>query len=160
MSSSRLLRPQKDTASSGHRSSTLTRPKQSPQPSPRPSSTSATRTSTSATSLLRSTTSLQPVPRSEVAKSLGLTEEEEEYYHEAFRIFDRDSSNSIDIHELQLAMLSIGLSPSFQELSAMIARVDVDQTGTVEFDEFLRMIVAQSGGLGNIRDDSDLREAF
>ena len=57
-------------------------------------------------------------------------------------------------------MLSIGLSPSPQQLAAMIARVDVDQTGTVEFDEFLRMIVAQSGGLGNIRDDSDLREAF
>lgn len=80
---------------------------------------------------------------------------------QAFRIFDRDSSLSIDIYELQAAMLSIGLHPSSAELAAMIARVDVDGTGTVDFDEFLRMIVQQTGGgLGKSGKEEEMKEAF
>ncbi|KAI9095597.1 calmodulin-beta, partial [Phlyctochytrium arcticum] len=57
----------------------------------------------------------------------------------AFNIFDRDHSGAIDIEELGAVMLSIGLSPTQDELLSMIDKVDADSTGTVEFDEFLQM---------------------
>ncbi|KAJ3043504.1 calmodulin-like 3 [Rhizophlyctis rosea] len=167
MSSSRLLgsdlKPSRDSLDSTRRPSSVVRPTRSTTTRPRANSggkKSLTKLAPAVGGFVpRSSSNVFPVKnlRSAVAESLGLTEEEEEYYREAFRIFDKDSSGAIDPSELLQAMLSIGLSPTPDELRAMIARVDVDQTGTVEFDEFLRMIVLQSGSISN---DGDVREAF
>ncbi|KAI9009657.1 calmodulin mutant SYNCAM15, partial [Gaertneriomyces semiglobifer] len=78
----------------------------------------------------------------------------------AFNLFDRDKSGAIDLHELGAVIQSLGMHATEAELRAMIANVDFDNTGTVEFDEFLQMSLdwmAQS----NRQDTAEqLHEAF
>ncbi|TPX63905.1 hypothetical protein SpCBS45565_g06272 [Spizellomyces sp. 'palustris'] len=92
-------------------------------------------------------------------KKFHLTDEEYEYYKEAFNLFDRDGSGAIDLEELGAVMLSIGLQPTQEELLNMIEKVDDDHTGTVEFDEFLQMShewMIQ----GRLETTDQIREAF
>ncbi|KAI8826622.1 uncharacterized protein EV422DRAFT_4326 [Fimicolochytrium jonesii] len=72
-------------------------------------------------------------------KTFWVTDDEYEYYKEAFTLFDRDKSGAIDIEELDAVMHSIGLQPTKDEIMSMIEKVDADHTGTVEFEEFLQM---------------------
>ncbi|KAJ3389411.1 hypothetical protein HDU84_008742 [Entophlyctis sp. JEL0112] len=60
-----------------------------------------------------------------------------EYYREAYTLFDADHNGYIDVHELGDVMRSCGMDPTEEEVRAMIAVVDVDGTGTIDFDEFL-----------------------
>lgn len=65
-----------------------------------------------------------------------LSEEEIEELREAFSIFDRDGSGSITSKELGIAMRSLGQNPSEEELETMMAEVDIDGNGELDFDEF------------------------
>lgn len=47
-------------------------------------------------------------------------------YREAFNLFDRDKSGEISIQELEVAMRSMGLNPTEDELKKLIAEVDKD----------------------------------
>ncbi|KAJ3406900.1 hypothetical protein HDV05_005696, partial [Chytridiales sp. JEL 0842] len=66
-----------------------------------------------------------------------LTPEQIEYYKEAYTIFDHDSNGVIDMTELSEVMQSLGINPTEEELYNMIKDVDLDNTGTIDFDEFL-----------------------
>jgi len=57
-----------------------------------------------------------------------------------FDIFDKDGNGSLDAKELKDAMAGIGLSPTDFELRAMIAGVDADGSGCIEWNEFLHMM--------------------
>ena len=54
--------------------------------------------------------------------------------------FDRDGGGSVDAEELGMLLLQLGQRLSDQDLRAMIAAVDLDGSGEIEFDEFLVMI--------------------
>ncbi|KAJ3122115.1 hypothetical protein HK100_012124 [Physocladia obscura] len=62
-----------------------------------------------------------------------------EYYREAYNIFDADHNGSIDVYELGNVMRSCGMDPTEDEVKQMISGVDVDGTGTIDFDEFLML---------------------
>ncbi|KAJ3016521.1 hypothetical protein HKX48_003996 [Thoreauomyces humboldtii] len=92
-------------------------------------------------------------------KTFWVSDEQYEYYKEAFNLFDRDKSGAIDLEELGAVMQSIGFQPSEEELMAMIDKVDADHTGTVEFDEFLQMShewMIQ----GRLETEDQIRDAF
>ena len=81
----------------------------------------------------------------------GLSEEEIEEIREAFNLFDTDGSGTIDPKELKAAMQSLGFEAKNQTIYQMIADIDKQGNGTIEFDDFLDMMTAKMS-------DKDTRE--
>ncbi|WP_226589919.1 EF-hand domain-containing protein [Microseira wollei] len=80
----------------------------------------------------------------EVEKNV-ITEEEVAKLWEAFKVFDTDGSSCISVEELGQVMRSLGQSPREIELRDMIKEVDVDLSGSIDFEEFKALMVAQKG---------------
>ncbi|KAK7790515.1 hypothetical protein R5R35_005261 [Gryllus longicercus] len=59
---------------------------------------------------------------------------------DAFELLDCDETGSIETKELRYAMLALGFEPSKEELVRIIAEVDKDHTGTVNLDEFTKLM--------------------
>ncbi len=81
----------------------------------------------------------------------GLTEEEVMEIKEAFDLFDNDKSGTIDTNELKQALKNLGIDAKNQTLSNMMADLDKDNSGTIDFDEFIDMMTAKMS-------DRDTRE--
>jgi hypothetical protein len=73
----------------------------------------------------------------------GLSEEEIEEIREAFNLFDTDGSGTIDPKELKAAMQSLGFEAKNQTIYQMIADIDKDGDGSIDFEEFLDMMTAK-----------------
>merc|ERR1711918_245377 len=58
----------------------------------------------------------------------------------------------IDVRELKAAMRALGFEVKNEELKKMVADVDNDGNGTIEFGEFLEMMTGKMG-------EKDTREA-
>lgn len=86
-----------------------------------------------------------------------LSDEQIAEFKEAFAMFDRNGDGCITTGELGFVMRRMGQDPSEEELEKLIAEIDVDGDGTVDFAEFLTMMVKKMH-----TDDSedDLIEAF
>jgi len=56
---------------------------------------------------------------------------------EVFDLFDTDGGGTVDVEELRHLMHTLGQTPSEEELQMRIKRVDVDNSGDINFDEFL-----------------------
>merc|ERR1712125_217282 len=74
-----------------------------------------------------------------------LTEEQLDEIREAFSLFDADASGMIDIRELKAAMRALGFEVKNEELKKMVADIDGDGNGTIEFGEFLQMMTGKMG---------------
>ena len=81
----------------------------------------------------------------------GLTEDEVEEIKEAFDLFDTDGSGTIDPKELKAAMQSLGFEAKNQTIFQMISDLDANQSGAIDFEEFLDMMTARMS-------DKDTRE--
>ena len=73
----------------------------------------------------------------------GLNEEEIMEIKEAFDLFDTDGGGSIDPKELKEAMNSLGLEARNQTIYQMITDLDADNSGAIEFSEFLDLMTAR-----------------
>merc|ERR1712021_91739 len=82
----------------------------------------------------------------------GLTSDEVEEIKEAFDLFDTDSSGAISVSELTSAMKSLGFDVKHAVVFQMIAELDADGSGEIEFEEFLDMMTARISDK-NSRDD-------
>merc|ERR1712226_318545 len=69
-----------------------------------------------------------------------LTDSQVDDFREAFLMFDKDKSGSIDSKELATVLRSLGMNPTPQELANMIAAVDKDGSNEIDFEEFLSMM--------------------
>eukprot|EP00929_Paragymnodinium_shiwhaense_P111332 TRINITY_DN7923_c0_g1_i1.p2 TRINITY_DN7923_c0_g1~~TRINITY_DN7923_c0_g1_i1.p2 ORF type:complete len:151 (-),score=59.22 TRINITY_DN7923_c0_g1_i1:208-660(-) len=87
-----------------------------------------------------------------------LTEAQIQEFAEAFQLFDADGSGTIDLTELGTVLRSLGQNPKEAELQRLINDVDVDKNGSLDFPEFLAVMVQQL----QTRDDPEkkLKEAF
>ncbi|KAI8553865.1 hypothetical protein RHMOL_Rhmol05G0048900 [Rhododendron molle] len=72
--------------------------------------------------------------------------EREEHLMAAFRYFDRDGSGSITVDELQQAWAEHNMTDVF--LDDIIREVDLDNDGTIDYQEFVTMM--QKGNVGGI----------
>lgn len=69
-----------------------------------------------------------------------LSEKDVEELREAFALFDKDNDGCITSKELLTVMHGLRLQITEQEIADIINNVDVDGSGTVDFNEFLRMM--------------------
>uniref|UniRef100_A0A3Q3IY36 Troponin C, skeletal muscle n=1 Tax=Monopterus albus TaxID=43700 RepID=A0A3Q3IY36_MONAL len=70
-----------------------------------------------------------------------LTEEMIAEFKAAFDMFDTDGGGDISTKELGTVMRMLGQNPTRQELDEIIEEVDEDGSGTIDFEEFLVMMV-------------------
>ncbi|KAH0573187.1 Centrin [Spironucleus salmonicida] len=74
-----------------------------------------------------------------------LTEEQKHEIREAFDLFDADGSGRIDVKELKVAMRALGFEPKRDELKRMISEVDSSGNGTLDLNDFFRIMTAKMG---------------
>jgi Ca2+-binding EF-hand superfamily protein len=72
-----------------------------------------------------------------------LTQRQKDEIREAFDLFDADASGTIDANELETAFRALGHEPKPGEIAKMIADIDKDGGGDVDFNEFLQMMTAK-----------------
>ena len=61
-------------------------------------------------------------------------DDNEEELREAFKVFDKDGSGSINAEELKLVMTTLGENLTEEELDEMIQEADIDGDGEVSFE--------------------------
>ncbi|KAF3904211.1 Calmodulin [Orbilia brochopaga] len=86
-----------------------------------------------------------------------LSADEVRTFREAFNHFDKDGNGEISIAELGEVMKGLGQNPTESELVDIIHEVDQNNTGTIDFDEFLALM-APRNDIRNL--ESELRDAF
>lgn len=86
-----------------------------------------------------------------------ITEEQIAEFKDAFSLFDSDNSGTITTAELGDVMRSLGQNPSEEDLQKMIDDVDQDGDGTIDFPEFLTMLVRS---MGDTDSHEEVMEAF
>ncbi|KIW42932.1 uncharacterized protein PV06_06430 [Exophiala oligosperma] len=88
------------------------------------------------------TSSSAPKPRTTMTPTSAqpLAEDEIKAFKDVFALFDKDNSGTITASELGEIMRSLGQNPSDSELQDMINEVDIDNSGAIDFDEFIKMM--------------------
>ncbi|RVE71178.1 hypothetical protein OJAV_G00072320, partial [Oryzias javanicus] len=91
----------------------------------------------------------------------NLTEEQKNEFKAAFDIFIQDAEDGcISTKELGKVMRMLGQNPTPEELQEMIDEVDEDGSGTVDFDEFLVMMVRCMKEESKGKSEEELAELF
>ncbi|CAG6021656.1 unnamed protein product [Menidia menidia] len=90
-----------------------------------------------------------------------LTDEQKNEFKAAFDIFVQDAEDGcISTKELGKVMRMLGQNPTPEELQEMIDEVDEDGSGTVDFDEFLVMMVRCMKDDSKGKTEEELAELF
>nr|XP_043610451.1 probable calcium-binding protein CML20 isoform X2 [Erigeron canadensis] len=76
---------------------------------------------------------------------------------EAFELFDTDGNGTIDAKELSNAMRALGFEMTKEQINDMIADVDKDGSGAIDFDEFVYMMTDK---IGERSSKQELSKAF
>jgi len=64
----------------------------------------------------------------------------EEELREAFRLYDKQGNGYINVSDLRDILRALDDKITEEELDEMIAEIDTDGSGTVDFDEFMEMM--------------------
>nr|CDS22230.1 calmodulin [Echinococcus granulosus] len=79
--------------------------------------------------------------------------------HDAFVLFDVNHDGRITEFELNSVLSFLGIKASASDVKRMIADADIDGNGTVEYNEFIRMMNRYSEKTANCP-DAEMLEAF
>ncbi|OQV19215.1 putative Calmodulin [Hypsibius exemplaris] len=93
----------------------------------------------------------------EYRQAFALADKQIDEYRQAFALADKDGNGSISVADLGSFMRSLGVSLTDYNLQDMINDVDIDGNGSIEFPEFLRMMVRK---MKLTDEDEELRIAF
>merc|ERR1719284_2299860 len=77
-----------------------------------------------------------------MARKMKDTDTEEELI-EAFKVFDRDEDGFISAGELRSSMMNLGEKLTDAEVDEMIREADMDGDGQINYDEFVKMMMAK-----------------
>ncbi|CAM8963640.1 unnamed protein product [Rhodiola kirilowii] len=77
-----------------------------------------------------------------MARKMKDTDSEEEL-KEAFRVFDKDQNGFISAAELRHVMTNLGEKLTDEEVDEMIREADVDGDGQINFEEFVKVVMAK-----------------
>jgi len=70
-----------------------------------------------------------------------LSEDQKQELREAFELFDADKTGAIDLHELKVLMRALGFEVKKPDIIKMVHEVDPTNAGTVDYDQFLEIMV-------------------
>ena len=62
---------------------------------------------------------------------------------DAFNLFDKDGSNTIDVGELRDALKVLGIHMNLNEVKELMEKADKDGSGTIDLDEFLPLMASK-----------------
>lgn len=79
---------------------------------------------------------------------IDFTTEDRKQYKEVFDALDSDGSKAITIKELEDPLIALGFVNSREEVKELVAEVDEDGSGKIEFDEFLLIMRSIKKGKG------------
>lgn len=89
-----------------------------------------------------------------------MTDEQIEVYREAFLMYDKNGDSKITLDEFGDVIKSLGLNPSKDQLITLMKEIDLDGSGTVDFNEFaIWMSIKMSPDKYNDR-SADLENTF
>jgi calmodulin len=66
--------------------------------------------------------------------------EDEQELREAFRVFDKNNRGVIDVSDLKIIFNALDPDMPEEEIDQIIQEVDEDGSGTVDFEEFLKLM--------------------
>jgi len=89
--------------------------------------------------------------------STKLSKDKVNEIREIFHFFDKNGSGSISTKEMGNLYRALGLAPTDPEINDIIAQVDTDDSGSIEFNEFL--IIFENFQIKPITEDQ-LKSAF
>ncbi|XP_022752480.1 calmodulin-7-like isoform X3 [Durio zibethinus] len=78
-----------------------------------------------------------------MARKMKDTDSEEEL-KEAFRVFDKDQNGFISAAELRHVMTNLGEKLTDEEVDEMIREADVDGDGQINYEEFVKVMMAKN----------------
>ena len=74
-----------------------------------------------------------------------LTAQQKQEIKDAFDLFDTSGSGTIEPKELKVALRALGMEPSKDDIQKLVEQFDHDQTGTIDFHEFLAIMMKKMG---------------
>jgi len=89
--------------------------------------------------------------------SVNLSNEKIAEFRAAFELFDKDRDGQIKTKELGTIMRNLGQNPNHELLCKLMKEVDADGGGTIDFNEFLGLMVRTMKESGQ---KDELIEAF
>ncbi|KAK7613018.1 hypothetical protein IWX49DRAFT_51713 [Phyllosticta citricarpa] len=89
--------------------------------------------------------------------STEMSQQQLDDFRAAFSVFDKNSDGVITAEELGEVMRSLGQEPTEEELRDIVNELDVDTSGSIDFEEFLKMMAAKSKSMDS---EQELRQAF
>jgi calmodulin len=88
---------------------------------------------------------------------IHLSEEDLAEFREIFDLVDTDGSGEISPEELGQLCTKLGLQFTQSQLDDMVAEIDQDRNGEIDFDEFVAVLSKQAKPAANT---ADLKKAF
>merc|ERR1712079_792124 len=89
--------------------------------------------------------------------SVKLTDEEMDAFKETFMMFDKDGDGTVSTKELGAVMRTLGNNPTQEELEELIDDADRDGSGSVDFREFVELMIKRESEKETI---DDLKQVF
>jgi len=77
---------------------------------------------------------------------MSLSSSDKQDIKKHFDSFDKDGNGQVTVSELAEVLKSIGMSATDAEIKKLMKEVDLDQSGTIEFDEFLKFVEKLKSG--------------
>lgn len=99
----------------------------------------------------------------DLAAQTGFSSKQLETLQTAFDMFDKDGDRTVDAGELHSTLKALGVVVSDEEIQKMIAEVDADNSGKIEFPEFCQLISSRfkDSNFGEGKGEEDIiREVF
>merc|ERR1711988_1807694 len=96
-------------------------------------------------------------PLVKMAEEPDVTEEQIAEYKEAFAMFDKTKDGTIEAAELASVIRTLGQDVTDGEVQEMLKEVDIDGNGSVDFPEFLQMMINKNK---TADPEAELTEAF
>ncbi|TKS75462.1 Centrin-2 Caltractin isoform 1 [Collichthys lucidus] len=78
--------------------------------------------------------------RKNAVPQIKLTEEQRQQLMEAFNVFDKEAAGKIDVWAIKVVIQALGYEPSKEEIKRILATVDKDDTGRIDFEGFVTIM--------------------